>query len=191
MPFELPLCNSGIGERRLGICAMSATIRLDPIIPAKGLFDVGRFNREVKGALDHAGNIIRDDFKATTGTWRSRPRFLKIGPRRTGDVLAVDVFTDNKIYLFLDKGTRKNYPIPKGGPGFLRFQSGYRAKTRVGVIGSRGGGASGPFVTARRVIHPGIQARNFSKTIAKRRQRNLVNLTRLAFNRSFRFGGVR
>ena len=166
-----------------------SNIRLDPIVPEKGLFDFGKFNREFVGALDHTSNIIRDDFKATVRTWRTNVRFSKVGPRRLGGVLAVDVFTENEIYFYVEAGTKAHIIRPRTARA-LRFQTGYKAKTRPGVIGSRGGGPRGPFVTARSVRHPGTQPRNFSKVIAKRRQRNLVNLTRLAFNRSFRFGGT-
>ena len=165
------------------------TIRLDPIFPRKGLFDFAKFDREFAGALNHTSNIIRDDFKATVRSWRTNVKFAKVGPRRLGGNLAVDVFTENKIYFYVEAGTKAHIIRPRSAR-VLRFQTGYTAKTRPGVIGSRGGGPRGPFVTARSVRHPGTQPRNFSKVIAKRRQRNHVNLTRLAFNRSFRFGGT-
>lgn len=164
-------------------------IKLDPIFPEKGLFDFGRFDREVVGALDHTSNIIRDDFNRTIRTWRRKPKFDKVGPRRLSGRLAVDVFTEDEIYFYVEAGTRAHIIRPRTARR-LRFQPRYTAKTRPGVVGSRAGGPRGPFVTARSVVHPGTKARGFSKLIAKRRQRNLVNLTRLAFNRSFRFGGI-
>lgn len=172
---------------------MSAKVRLETILPDKDFFSTDRVLRELKGALDHTGNIIRDDFKKTVRTWRRKVMFTKVGPRNVGGgKLAVDVFTDNLIYFFVSGGTRR-HPIPKTPKttGFLVFQSGYTAKTRPGVVGSRAGGPRGPIRRARQVIHPGTKARDFDKVIAKRRQRNLINLSRLAVNRSFRFGGSR
>jgi hypothetical protein len=152
----------------------------------KKIIDPRVIRRNLTRAVDQTANIVRDDFKRTVRTWRTKAAFAKRGPIQKIDNIEAKVSTNSEIYLFLDKGTRKNYPIPKSGTANLRFRSGYTAKTRVRVIGSRGGGASGPFVHRRRVIHPGIKAREFSLTIAKRRLRNLRNLTRLAFLRSLR-----
>lgn len=170
---------------------MSAKVELTPILPDKDFFSTDRVLKELKGALAHTGNIIRDDFKKTVRTWRRKVGFSKVGPRNVGGgVLAVDVFTEDEIYFFVERGTKAHIIRPRNAAR-LSFRSGYSAKTRPGVVGSRAGGPKGPFVTARAVLHPGTQARNFAPTIAKRRQRNLINLSRLAVNRSFRFGGSR
>ncbi len=170
---------------------MSAKVQLTPILPDKDFLSTVRLQRELKGALDQTGNIIRDDFKSTIRTWRRKVKFSKKGPRSIGGgVMAVDVFTEDEIYFYVEAGTKAHIIRPRHAAR-LSFRTGYTAKTRPGVVGSRAGGSKGPFVTARSVLHPGTQARNFAPTIAKRRQRNLINLSRLAVNRSFRFGGSR
>jgi hypothetical protein len=40
-------------------------------------------------------------------------------------------------------------------------------------------------------MHPGTEARDFDKEIAKRRQNNMTNLVKAAILKSFRFGGVK
>jgi hypothetical protein len=95
--------------------------------------------------------------------------------------LAGDVTTKNLIYQFVSLGTKGGYripkrPLPRGKS--LRFRANYRAKTRPRTIGSRGGGASGPFVFAKSIKPEkvkGIKAREFEKEIAQRRQRNFNN----------------
>lgn len=168
------------------------TINLEPIIPKKFIasLDPAKLKRELYNALDHTGNIINDDFKRTVKTWRKAAKFKKVGPKRYRDGSAVTISTNDEIYFYLDEGTKAHIIKPRRAKR-LGFRTGYKAKTRPGVIGSRAGGPSGPFVTPKQVMHPGFPARKFAKTIAKRRQKNLVNLTKLAFNRSFRFGGIR
>lgn len=168
--------------------------RLDfePILPDFAKFlDPDTVERELIGALDHTANIVRDDFGKTVRTWRNKPSFDKKGPRRAGGGIVIDVYTGNEIYFYVTKGTRRHVIRPKSAGGRLGFQAGYTAKTRARVIGSRAGGPRGPFVTAKSVVHPGTEARDFDKEIARRRQKNLVNLSRLAILRSFRFGGIR
>lgn len=164
------------------------TIRFTPIIPPKidKLIDPRRVQRELKGALDHTANIIRDDFGKTVRTWRNKPSFSKRGPRKVAQGFAVEVFTNHEVYGYVTRGTRAHLIRPRSAGGFLRFRTGFRPKTRVRVIGSRGGGAFGGFVSAKQVQHPGTQARDFDKEIARRRQKNLNNLGRLAILRAIR-----
>jgi hypothetical protein len=163
-----------------------ADIKFIPILPKVAkLIDQGRLQRELRDALDHTGNIIRDDFQKTVKTWEHKPSFRKDGPRQTGAGLEVSVSTLHEIYTYVTRGTRA-HPIPRTGRTFLRFQRGYRAKTRSRVIGSRAGGGFGPIVVARAVQHPGTQARDFDIEIARRRQKNHENLIRLAIRRSVR-----
>lgn len=164
-----------------------AQIRFTPIVPkfAK-LIDPRRVKRELKNALDHTANIVRDDFGKTVRTWRNKPNFSKRGPRSVAQGFVVEVFTNHEVYSYVTRGTRAHLIRPRSAGGFLRFRTGFRPKTRVRVIGSRGGGAFGGFVTAKQVQHPGTQARDFDKEIAKRRTRNLTNLARLAILRAIR-----
>ena len=139
--------------------------------------------RNLTRAVDQTANIVRDDFGRTVRTWNTKPSFKKRGPIQKANSLEARVGTDSEIYLFVDAGTKAHSIRPRTA-GVLRFRAGYTAKTRVRVVGSRGGGPRGPFVTAKRVMHPGTKARKFADEISRRRTRNLRNLTRLAISRS-------
>ncbi len=155
------------------------TITIKAILPKAGkLVDDKKLGREIRNALDHTANIIRDDFKKTIKTWNHKPTFNKSVKFRKAEVSTTD-----EIYGFVVRGTRAHPITPKAG-GLLRFRSGFKAKSRPRIISSRPGGSSGPFVTAKRVSHPGTKPRDFDKEIAKRRKKNLNNLVRLAINRS-------
>lgn len=151
----------------------------------KKLIDPRVIRRNLTKAVDQTANIVRDDFKRTVRTWKTKVGFTKRGPTQKVDGIEATVSTGSEIYGFVEHGTRAHVIRPRRA-GALSFRTGYKAKTRVRVIGSRGGGASGPRAFAKQVLHPGTRAREFSPTIAKRRLRNLRNLTRLAVLRSLK-----
>lgn len=163
---------------------MMAKIKLTPIVPRGKILDERKLNRELENALDHTINIVKDDFERTVRTWDNKPKFEKTGPRRRFGELEAICSTDNEIYSYLEYGTVSKVRVPRKPGGVLVFRSKYIPKTRSGVIGSRSGGASGGLVFAKKTKPKAIQARMFSKTIAQRRQKNLINLVRLAYNRA-------
>ena len=83
------------------------------------------------------------------------------------------VDTSDEIYGYVNDGTPP-HPIPKVPKisGSLAFQWGgkgsYKAKTAPRVIGSTGGGPTGPMVFPKQVQHPGTKARNFDDEIQKK-----------------------
>ena len=162
---------------------LMASITFKAVLPKKAkLIDQPKLQKELRGALKGTGKLILSDFNKTTRTWSNKPSFQKKGPSRGKGELAVEVFTENLIYFFLTRGTR-SHPVAPVRAKALRFQSGYKAKTRVRTIGSRSGGSFGPIAFSKGHMVKGIKARDFDKEIAKRRQKNLNNLIRLAFLR--------
>lgn len=112
---------------------------------------------------------IYDDFWDTVQTWKTKVKFSKRVILKTPLTGIVD--TNNEIYGYVNFGTDP-HPIPKVGTANLRFRTGYTAKTKPGLIWSNRGGASGPWVGAKSVEHPGTEARNFDKAIARNRRRD-------------------
>lgn len=108
------------------------------------------------------------DMESTTRTWEHKPLF-DVTITQNGKDYSVTAGTDDRIYGYVDAGTRAHVIEPKRSR-YLRFQSGYRAKTRVGIIGSREGGPFGAQVFRARVYHPGFPGRKFTVKIQKRRQ---------------------
>lgn len=144
---------------------MSALV-IKQIKPSRLRIDAMRL--QLLNDVRKVGTGIKADFEKTTATWKTQVKFevqvsLAGGPQ-------AEVFTTNKIYGYVDKGTEPHVILPKrkkalsfvwGGPGS------YRPKTRPGVIGSSGGGATGDRVAFKGVLHPGTKPRNFSKEIQK------------------------
>jgi hypothetical protein len=152
-------------------------LRLKPIIP-KNLITGKEYAREIEKATQQTAALILRDFESTTRTWEHKPAF-DITITREVDAYSIAAGTDDLIYLFVSEGTRPHLIRAKRSR-YLVFQSGYRAKTRVGIIGSQEGGAFGDTQFAQSVQHPGTKARQFIAKIKSRRQTTLRQLTQQA-----------
>jgi hypothetical protein len=139
-----------------------------------------RLSQVVKDIAKDLANRIHLDYQRTASSWSHRPKFEMITETR-GDTVSVLAGTDDLIYKFVDLGTRPHDIFPKGNYP-LRFQWGghgsYRAKTKPGVLGSGGGGPSGPMVARMYVHHPGTQARRFTETIQAKYNRMADEIAR-------------
>lgn len=140
------------------------TILVKAIKPQR--FNQEAFVKEFTAEVESIGNDMLLDLELTTATWDHQPKFEKItqvGPK------SVELFvgTDDKIFGFVDKGTKAHKIRPKG-PYPLRFKSGYRAKTVPNILSSRKGGSFGDEVRAASVNHPGGAPRNITKTMTKK-----------------------
>lgn len=136
--------------------------RLELIRPKRPfLVGMKRFDIEVGAAQQAAAEEALRRYERITSDWKTKVTF-HIRKLKGG----VAVGTRNKVFNFVDKGTKPHIIRPKRSR-VLRFQASYKAKTRPGSLTSGGGGATGSTVfTARPVQHPGTQAREFTPRIA-------------------------
>lgn len=136
-------------------------IKLSPIKPSARAIQFTRFADAAKAGMRDAAEAAQADFEKTTATWRNQPDFV-IREQKDGFLVG----TDGEVWNMLDKGTRAHRIVAKRGKR-LRFNTGGRAKTRPGFVGSQAGnaGTGGP-VFVQSVDHPGTTARGWSKLIA-------------------------
>ena len=121
------------------------------------------FEDELKEAMQ--------EFQGTTATWKHPVKFT-IQRKSKG---SADIVTTDKIYGYVDQGTRPHIIKPKR-PGYpLRFNTaGFRPKTAVRQLGSSAGSpAKPPEAHAMEVQHPGTDAREFTEVIANKSQARL------------------
>jgi hypothetical protein len=134
------------------------------IIPQKLVIDPARLIRAIDNSLDMRAEDVRIDFQVTTQTWNKKPTFIiasKPGERR--------IYTSNAIYLFVSGGTKPHLIKPRNAPALAFFRTGFKPKTRVGYIGSNKGSVANKDFTKTQVVHhPGNDARDFDKVIAKK-----------------------
>jgi len=133
--------------------------------------NVAAMRLQLLNDMRKVGTQIKADFEKTTATWTTKVAFeeqisLSGGPQ-------VEVYTTNKIYGYVDRGTEPHdiwagFYTGKSDKKVLAFSSKSTPKTIPGVIGSSAGSA-GPVDTFRPYVanHPGTKARNFSKEIEK------------------------
>lgn len=132
-----------------------------------GPFRPDAIYRRLEGAAQRAADLADKEFAKTYKTWDHKPKFTK-SVKATLKGLEWNVYTTDQIYEWVSGGTKGPYKIPKKGPGFLAFPSGYKAKTTPNLVFSKGGGPFGPMVfMTGQVTHPGIKAREFDKAVAQ------------------------
>jgi hypothetical protein len=146
-------------------------------------FNPSIFVREMEIAVSQTMQVVDSDFAKTTRTWQTQVLFTHKGPFLQDGDLVGEVVTENQIYKFVDQGTAPHDIYPKRAR-VLRFNSTFKPKTRPNVIGSSGGLSAPPEVFAAHVHHPGTQARNFTKEIARRRARTLATFAKAAAMRA-------
>lgn len=132
----------------------------------------GAFRLELLGAMRKAGTAIKKDFAATTRTWEHKVKFEVVVSLAGGGPTLL-VATDDKIYRWVDEGTKGPYPIwagfwtGKSDKKVLAFPSEFEPKTTPRVIDSGPGFSGGDMVLTPYVEHPGIEAREFDETMEK------------------------
>lgn len=146
-------------------------ISLKAISP-KGLPKTKDFVQAIEKAVRNSAALTLRDLESTVKTWDTKVTF-DVTITQSGNDYSVVAGTDSDVYKWVDSGTKPHTIKPKRSR-YLRFLSGYRAKGRTGIIGSRAGGSYGDTVFSKGVNHPGFAGRRFTILIAKRRQKTIV-----------------
>lgn len=150
-------------------------------------FNPGVFRQEMHAsALSIMANMTRD-FNKTVRTWKHEVDFKSEVNDKPSEI-SVSVSTDDKIYGYVDKGTKPHIIRAKRSPR-LFFKKGYKAKTTPHVIGSHQGGALGKTVVAKQVKHPGNDPRYFTRDIQAKYQPKLKKEMESAIARAAKKSG--
>ena len=121
------------------------------------------------GALKESGKKVKEDFLRPTRTWQHRVG-VEVLTNITSTGVELLAGTDDKIYTYLEYGTRPHTIRPKRAKA-LRFMSGFRPKTTPGSLWSGAGGSFGDRVYAGAVRHPGTKPRRWLPIIQRRAQK--------------------
>lgn len=153
-------------------------------------FKPGVFRQEMHAtALSVMVGMLKD-YEKTTQTWEHEVDFKGEVNDKPAEI-SVSVSTDDKIYGYVDKGTKPHIirPKRKNKGGRLFFQSKYKSKTTPRIINSHKGGSYGDTVVARIVHHPGTEAREFTHTIQAKYQPKLKKEMDKAITRAAKKSG--
>lgn len=113
----------------------------------------------LRDAIEEVGKGVLQDYKSTTETWDTKPRFYS-RTKVTADYVERYVYTKSDIYRWVHDGTERRYAV---------LSSDFQPKTIPGALASfPGRGGVIRFDYSR--PQPGIIARNFTDSIIIKRQ---------------------
>ena len=128
----------------------------------------------IQNAVQAEAKFQKRKLEKTVSAWKRKPKFVQEVVSHDPDLIVTVGPEDTKaglIWFFLDKGTRKNYPIVAKNKPFLVFRQNYSPGTQVGKFSSSPSGSYGDWRRKRQVTHPGIEARGWTDIISEERQR--------------------
>jgi len=128
------------------------------------------FRMEALSALHEVERGMLKDFQSITDTWDTKPTF-EHNISTKGGKFEVTVSTDDAVFAYLNDGVAEHDIYPNDPEHPLSFPwAGYDTyipKTIPDWIGSFEAREEGDTVYKDHVHHPGVQARNFNRIIAK------------------------
>jgi len=130
-----------------------------PIKPPRSFFSMAtRQHLAIQDVLDEVAVEAKEMLLKPTSTWNNVPHFI-IHKTPKGR----EVFTTEKPYLYLTRGTRVRYATMTGG---------FMAKTKIRVLSS-GPGAGGVAFISRKHPRPGIKARGWEEMVKEKMDKTM------------------
>lgn len=122
--------------------------------------------KEIESELRATGQELKTSHDKVVREWTHRPSF-KAQYSTHAAIQSVKITPQGihkNLWIWVDRGTKPHVIRAVNAP-FLKFQSGYSARTAVGAKSAQGTGQRfGSWVQKTEVNHPGTEARDFSKT---------------------------
>ena len=162
---------------------MSDVIVLKQIKPDK--FKEKAFLREFTKAATKTSKDIEKDYKKTVTKWKRKPKFtrlVQIGP----NAIEVLVGTDNKIYGFVDEGTKAHIILPRKRKVLRWLGKGYDGRNPPR---GKGRPKKSDYTFAAYVFHPGFKGYHHSEKIAKMWNKKFKRRMEAAMRRGVRVSG--
>jgi hypothetical protein len=116
-------------------------------------------------ALNEEAQHVKRDYQRPTSTWDRKVAFDVIV-----DKSGFLVGTDDQVFRWVDKGTRRHWVEPRKAKA-LRFMLGVTPKTTPGSLAAGYGRRSGPFVFSKGHWVPGVRPRRFTEKVQKRMEK--------------------
>lgn len=135
--------------------------------------DPRNFTKALELSYRRIADSIRRDFDATVRTWEKKPKFTVKQVRTNTGAIIFSAYTEDEIYGYVTMGTIAHAIRAKNAP-FLSFRYPSSPKTTPNLLTSKAGFLGNNWAQKTEVWHPGTEARNFHKIIAKRFQDKVV-----------------
>jgi hypothetical protein len=132
-------------------------------------FQTDKVMDELKKGVRDFQKRIRTDFEETVDTWADKPHFVLHNLEVSDKAIVGGVGTKHKVYLFVSGGTKPHTIRPKNAK-LLVFFPGFTPKTQPrSLVSGPGSGQHDIPAFAKEVHHPGTEAREYPKQIARLR----------------------
>lgn len=173
------------------------TVRMEAILPSVDpATTVQAYARRLARAFDEIERLLMSDLEKTVESWRSRPRFRF---DRRSNLRSAEIFatTTSRVWHWLDGGTRAHLitarrdgePLrfsghpPESGPPYAPTYQAGTTPNRLSSVPPVDLGST--VVDTYAVIHPGVEARNWSRLIREDRIDDFTRILRDALLRDF------
>lgn len=147
---------------------------------SKTVFDEKWVKSHLEKAVKDTAEEANELFDDITGTWRHDVPIIEKGPTYTGDDLVMDIYTEDKIFAWLDKGTDLNMAVM--GEGFVPKTSKRTYRSGVGSPGFED-----PLFINKSAINDGIEPREWTDMMATDMQESLKKNLVVQFNKLVKF----
>jgi len=132
----------------------------------------------ILNALRAEGRTVKKELEKTTATWKGAKPTFEIAIGLTGQDAIVLIGPGGnpegaQKWVWLDGGTKPHIIQAKNVPNLI-FRTDFQAKTKVKTFSSRPGKIAPPWRATPSVNHPGIDAREWSIEIVKRRKKRFI-----------------
>lgn len=144
--------------------------------------------REIEYELRATGQEGVSHFNKVVRSWHHRPNFRAVADMSPAlrTVRITPQGQHKNLWIWTDLGTKPHVIRAKNAP-FLKFQSGYSARTApVAQFNTGTGQSSGAWVQTQEVDHPGTTARKFSETFMKKLRPPLPDRIQAAIKRGIK-----
>jgi hypothetical protein len=136
---------------------------------------IDKVRLRILNGLRKEGRIIKKEFEKTTATWKGAKPTFEIAIGLTGqDAIVLVGPAGNpegaQKWLWLNDGTKPHVIQAKNVPNLV-FRTNFKPKTKVKTFSSKSGSISPPWRATPKVNHPGIEARDWTGEIAKKRKK--------------------
>lgn len=138
---------------------------------------VSKVRLKILNELRKEGRAVKKEFEKTTATWKgAKPTFeIAIGLTGKDAIVLIGPAGDPEgaqKWVWLNDGTKPHVIKAKNVPNLIfRHGSGFKPKTKVKTFSSGPGANTGPIVSKKQVKHPGIEARDWTGEIVKKRKK--------------------
>ena len=156
---------------------------------------------EVRTSLRPVGDLIKERFEAVVRDWVNKPKFKTV-IRAGRKLIAIQIEITNRtarlkdkaqyggnigdLWQWINRGVPRHTIKPRFKKHLYYIKGVYRPKTRPGGLFGGPGTRDGYLIRRRKVVHPGLKARDFTGLAYEKNKKEINRQIRNAYARGLR-----